>query len=351
MDYREYDHNVDFEEVFRAALDGLMRQYRFAQPVIISTDGDGHTAGAQPSVKGQIVAQDGTISTVKLPPLNDLPIHFPGGGGIVSTHPVKAGESALAITASRSIDAWHQQGGVQNPVSDRMHHLADSVLIPGFRPDPEKLPNVSTNSHQTRSLDGKVTTDHHPINGIMKKVVDAADTASNPFAAATKFVQTLHSTAGAITHAATSAGVTHQSAVDHINGVLHQAANGLHQSGSHPSVGSFLKGNGGAHSVIAGAAGVAIASTSSISLNAPSLSLPAGGVSGGALASGAASSNVGTLGGDLSGNLPNPNVVGITHVAGANALPNYANDAAAAGGGVAIGALYRNGSVLMVRIT
>lgn len=32
-------------------------------------------------------------------------------------------------------------------------------------------------------------------------------------------------------------------------------------------------------------------------------------------------------------------------------LPNYANDAAAATGGVAVGELYRNGSVVMVRVT
>ena len=32
-------------------------------------------------------------------------------------------------------------------------------------------------------------------------------------------------------------------------------------------------------------------------------------------------------------------------------LPNYANDAAAAIGGVAIGDLYRNGSVVQIRVT
>jgi hypothetical protein len=31
-------------------------------------------------------------------------------------------------------------------------------------------------------------------------------------------------------------------------------------------------------------------------------------------------------------------------------LGNYANDAAASAGGVAVGSLYRNGSVLMVRV-
>jgi hypothetical protein len=35
---------------------------------------------------------------------------------------------------------------------------------------------------------------------------------------------------------------------------------------------------------------------------------------------------------------------------GLNTLPSYANDAAAAAGGVPVGGMYRNGSVLMVRV-
>lgn len=44
---------------------------------------------------------------------------------------------------------------------------------------------------------------------------------------------------------------------------------------------------------------------------------------------------------------------GITpdNISGLKTLPNYANDAAAAAGGVAVGAMYRNGSVLMVRVS
>lgn len=43
--------------------------------------------------------------------------------------------------------------------------------------------------------------------------------------------------------------------------------------------------------------------------------------------------------------------LGLGEAAGVSTtLDNYANDAAAAVGGVAVGALYRNGSVLMVRV-
>lgn len=59
---------------------------------------------------------------------------------------------------------------------------------------------------------------------------------------------------------------------------------------------------------------------------------------------------ISNVGGDLGGALPNPTVTSIIHVTGANALINAVDDAAAAAANVAIGSLYRNGSVLMVRV-
>ena len=90
---------------------------------------------------------------------------------------------------------------------------------------------------------------------------------------------------------------------------------------------------------------ISLSAGQAISLSAPALGLPPGGVSSSALASGAASSNVGPLGGDLSGTLPDPEVVGITNVADANALPIYASNAAARSGGLNAGQLYVNDTV------
>jgi hypothetical protein len=57
----------------------------------------------------------------------------------------------------------------------------------------------------------------------------------------------------------------------------------------------------------------------------------------------------GTITGLTAGGLPD-GVVTPEDVSAFNVLGNYANDAAAAVGGVAIGAMYRNGSVIMVRV-
>jgi hypothetical protein len=82
-----------------------------------------------------------------------------------------------------------------------------------------------------------------------------------------------------------------------------------------------------------------------LKLAAKVLILPLGGVSAPALTAGAAASNVGPLGGDLSGTLPDPNVVGITHINNANSLPVFTSNSAARSGGLNAGQLYINNTI------
>ena len=56
-----------------------------------------------------------------------------------------------------------------------------------------------------------------------------------------------------------------------------------------------------------------------------------------------------TIGGLVVGGLPVTTVTPPT-LGAFNALGNYANDAAAQAGGVVVGGMYRNGSVIMVRV-
>jgi len=57
----------------------------------------------------------------------------------------------------------------------------------------------------------------------------------------------------------------------------------------------------------------------------------------------------GSITGLVAGGLPDATVQPADLV-GLNSLGNYANDAAAAVGGIAVGGMYRNGSVIMVRV-
>lgn len=332
MDIREQIDDV--VEHIRAAIRGELKAHFSSMPVIVSKAGDGHIMSAKISINGQVTTPDGKTKPIPYPEIGDLPIHFPGGGQVVLTHPVAVGDEGLALFVDRAQDAWHQLGGVQNPLDNRMNALSDGRYIPGGRSDPNKLQNVSPDAAHVRSVDGKVTHEVHPTNGITSKTVDPGDGSSNPFQAAQTYFQTLIN--GSAGHAiqAMASGVLHQITNDHTLGPQMRANNDQHKIQVHPQN------------------GVMLSSSVAVSISAPAMSLPSQSISPAALAANAASTNVGALGGDLSGTLPNPWVTGILHVAGANGLPVAATDAAAAAlvPSVPVGGLYRNGSALMVRV-
>ncbi|MDF0491605.1 Gp138 family membrane-puncturing spike protein [Sphingomonas sp. H39-1-10] len=124
--------------------------------IIQSFDPAKMTAEIQPSIQGvEIDPQAGTTANKPLPLLVDCPVCFPGFGDAVLTFPIAQGDECLILFSSRCIDAWWQQGGVQPPMSYRMHSLSDGFCIPGGRSQPNVIPNISTGTAQLRSRDGE----------------------------------------------------------------------------------------------------------------------------------------------------------------------------------------------------
>jgi hypothetical protein len=89
-----------------------------------------------------------------LPPLMDVPVQFPRGGGFVLTFPVKAGDECLLVFAERAIDHWHAMGGVQPPSDFRTHSLSDAFAIMGVSSLPNVVPDFNASAVELRSLDG-----------------------------------------------------------------------------------------------------------------------------------------------------------------------------------------------------
>jgi Phage protein Gp138 N-terminal domain/GpV Apex motif len=76
---------------------------------------------------------------------------FPSAGGLTLTLPIAQGDEILVVFASRCIDAWWQNGGIQIPMEMRMHDLSDGFAIPGPRSQPNTLTGISTTSAQLRT--------------------------------------------------------------------------------------------------------------------------------------------------------------------------------------------------------
>lgn len=114
------------------------------------------TVDIQPNTKSMVRQPDGSIKPIPYPLLTGVPVSFPGGGGASLTFPIKPGDEALVIFASRSTDSWVQSGGEQNPMDARTQDLSDGIAHVGVRSS-GRMPvgGASADSTELRSDDGK----------------------------------------------------------------------------------------------------------------------------------------------------------------------------------------------------
>ncbi|HHH0249984.1 phage baseplate assembly protein V [Yersinia enterocolitica] len=148
------------DSLLEAAQDSSSARMRVCLPgVVQSFDPDEVTCVVQLSVNGSVNG-----NSVKLPLLEDLPVVFPRGGGVTLTFPVSAGDECLVVFSDRCIDFWHQSGGFQEPVDDRMHDLSDAVAIVGLQSQATRISNISTSAAQLRSDDGAAFIELEPAS-------------------------------------------------------------------------------------------------------------------------------------------------------------------------------------------
>jgi hypothetical protein len=177
MDQRE--RAGDPYEAMRAAMDGRQTTIWTALPGIVqSFDATKMTCVIQPAIQGRVTSPKGLASFVNLPLLLDCPVVFPGGGGVTLTFAIKKGDEALVVFASRGIDYWWQQGGIQPPAEIRMHDLSDGFALVGVRSQPRNLSNISTTHAQLRSTDGLAFVDLDPTGHVVKIQATTATTAT-----------------------------------------------------------------------------------------------------------------------------------------------------------------------------
>jgi hypothetical protein len=155
---------TDTDESLRQTIEGYQSRMHTAHPVVAeSHDPKSNTVDGNIATKLATMV-DGQVQWQAIPKIT-MPTLYLGGGGMAITIPVTKGDEGLAVFASRSIDLWHSQGGIQNQFASRMHDLSDGFFIPGFRSTPNALPNVDTTSMQMRTTDGQTNFTFNPSGG------------------------------------------------------------------------------------------------------------------------------------------------------------------------------------------
>jgi len=92
-------------------------------------------------------------SSFALKPIIDVPIHFPGGDYCIE-YQIDRGCEGMVFFSQRCTDGWKTTGGIaQNPIG-RLHSLQDAFFVPGFRSDPNVLPDFQNNGIRLRNKSG-----------------------------------------------------------------------------------------------------------------------------------------------------------------------------------------------------
>lgn len=168
------------EEAINAIIDSRLAAVHTHVPFrVVSVDYSKKppTLVAQPTIKATVAQPDGSQKWVDLPQVPDVPIHFPGGGGVSMTFPIKAGDEGLLMISTRSIDQQQQSGGDQQQLDLRPHDLSNAYAMVGTRTQATALDSVAGASTQIRSDDGKHVVDINPSSGLSLSSSEAVNLA------------------------------------------------------------------------------------------------------------------------------------------------------------------------------
>lgn len=171
------------QQFMRAIQEAISAGIRVAIPgTVVSFDENAVTATVQPAIKGYETDSTGAKISISMPQLVDVPVSFPRGGGCTLTFPVQAGDECELIFNDRCIDFWWQNGGEQEPVHPRQHHIGDAIAFLGPMSQAKKISGISTSATQLRSDDGTTFFELNPSTKKIKIVAPGGLDVTTPLA-------------------------------------------------------------------------------------------------------------------------------------------------------------------------
>jgi hypothetical protein len=127
----------ELAEVIRTWIAGARADIHTALPAKVTrVDLAKGLVDVKPLIKSGWENDDGDRVVEAVPVICDVPIAFPGAGGMRVTFPVTVDDTGLVLFSEASLDAWLDApaGNDVDPLDDRRHHLSDGIFLPGLRP-------------------------------------------------------------------------------------------------------------------------------------------------------------------------------------------------------------------------
>jgi hypothetical protein len=172
---------AQWRQIVRQSLDDT----RCASPAFLAEDMNSakQTVTVQIAIQERVRPANGKAQWWDVPPIVNVPILVPRGGGYSMTLPLKKGDQGLLIFCDTCFDLWWQNGQTNAPTADnvaatasaagntpvpsgsqrqfevRRHHVHDCGFAPGLWSQNNVLTDYSTDSLQIRRDDGSAIID------------------------------------------------------------------------------------------------------------------------------------------------------------------------------------------------
>jgi hypothetical protein len=120
-------------EILRLSVLRLLMELHTSMPgVVLSYNAAKQEADVRPQLKLLQSLPTRQKKLWELPVLPDVPVCWPGGGGLGLHAPLAAGDTVLLIFCERSIDRWRASSGTDpvDPGDHRLHPLGGAVALP-----------------------------------------------------------------------------------------------------------------------------------------------------------------------------------------------------------------------------
>jgi hypothetical protein len=148
-----------WEEVITTAIQAALFNLHTGLPAkIVSYDPSKQSATVQPCLKRVFVDPTDDTKTITLtpPPITNVPVSFPAGGGWSLTWQFAAGDVVYLGFSERSIDRWLEAPPGQNvdPLDSRRFHLSDAVAIASIRQRTDPLAGAARGGMRLGRDDG-----------------------------------------------------------------------------------------------------------------------------------------------------------------------------------------------------
>lgn len=133
----------EIDELIRRALDARLADVHVSMPgEVVSYDAGTQTATVRPCVKRVIFSEDDEQVEEEYPPIQNVPVGFPGGAALTLHIELVAGDTGDLVFSTYSHNEWQATGRVSAPGDLKPHNLGSAKFYPGIRHKKNAAPDA-----------------------------------------------------------------------------------------------------------------------------------------------------------------------------------------------------------------